>query len=197
MTAQTPGVDAAPTPNAAPTPAAMGWGASNYSSAATPATGYGGWGSMGQASSWGATASNTSSGPAEDWLFDPAIMPYHSRIKIEISGTKAAVPQYYGGDYEGRRGRVSAGTKAPAGSVQTVTVTFENGEATSFVAKYVKPVVPSMEGQEVLVIAGPYKGQVMIVRETDDDMCTVSTRTDPGNVRPIVKDLMVSLYDDQ
>lgn len=122
-------------------------------------------------------------------------MPHHQRIKVEVEGTKPT--HYYGGEFEGWRGRITAGTKAPAGFEQTCTVQFERGEARSFPTKFLVPVHPTTVDEEVLVVAGAYKGQIMIVRDRDDDVFTVSTRAEPGKVVEIRREQLVSLYDEQ
>lgn len=196
---QTP-ADSAPTPAGMPTPG--GWGSGgNYGSAATP----GGYNAAPLDSSDSPSTYNlfffklvsemSFAALDKDWLFDNAVMPYHRRIKVEVEGTKST--HYYGGEFEGWRGRISAGTKAPSGFEQTCTVQFERGEARSFPTRFLAPVHPTAIDEEVLVLAGTQKGQVMVVRDRDDDMFTVSTKAEPGKVVEVHKEHLVSLYDEQ
>jgi transcription elongation factor SPT5 len=128
-----------------------------------------------------------------DWLFDPAVINYHNRIKIQLVGTQST--QYLGGEYENKRGKVVAGTKAPQGYEQTATVLFETGEQRSVVARYIAPVPPSLNGEEVLVAGGKLKGSIMVVREDpDDETVTVSSRNNPGGLTVVNKELLVALY---
>lgn len=131
----------------------------------------------------------------DNWLFDASVVPYHPRIKVMLSGTQST--QYLGGEYEGKRGKVTAGTKAPTGYEQTATVLFENGEQRSVLARYIAPVPPSREGEEVLIAGGQYLGSLMYVREPPvDDSVTVSSRVNPAGLVQVPKELLVALYDD-
>ena len=122
-------------------------------------------------------------------------MPHHYRIKIQLHGTKQA--NYLGGEHEGKRGRITAGTKAPQGYEQTATVLFEDGERRSIVARFIEPVHPTAIDEDVLVAAGENKGSLMVVRELDDDMCTISSKANPARVFSVSREVLVSLYDDQ
>ena len=111
-------------------------------------------------------------------------MPYHHRIKVEVEGTKST--HYSGGEFEGRRGRITA-----------CTVLFGVGEARSFPTRFLSPVHPTEIQEEVLVAGGAHKGKIMVVRERDDDIFTVSTKEMPGQVWEIRKEYLVSLHDEQ
>ncbi|KAF5313474.1 hypothetical protein D9611_008618 [Ephemerocybe angulata] len=194
---QTP-ADSVATPAPARTPAAVWTGGNDYSSVATPAatSQWGGSNNTSQQLSEG--VSNIALSLSDDWLFDNAIEPFHSRLKIELRGTKTG-SGWHGGDLEGKSGRIVAGTKAPAGYQQTAMVSFENSTEPdkSVPALYIVPVHPTMVHEEVLVGAGKHKGEVMVVREQDDDTCTVSTKQDPGNVKSMPSDILLSLYPEQ
>ncbi|KAJ2933337.1 hypothetical protein H1R20_g3768, partial [Candolleomyces eurysporus] len=182
---QTPAFDSAPTPGPAHTPAGVFGGSSYAASATTPAATGGSWSMQG-------SRPDTLD---KDWLFDPAVMPHHYHIKIQLHGTKQA--NYLGGEHEGKRGRITAGTKAPQGYEQTATVLFEDGERRSIVARYIEPVHPTAIDEEVLVAAGENKGSTMVVREVDDDMCTISSKANPARVFSVSREVLVCLYDDQ
>ncbi|EAU83929.2 transcription elongation factor SPT5 [Coprinopsis cinerea okayama7 len=185
--APTPGLHTAQTPAfGAPTPAAA-TPAGVFNSAASSAT---------PAASGGYALNDHNPDTLDsEWLFDPAVVPHHARIKIQLTGTQSA--QYLGGEYEGRRGRVIAGTKAPSGYEQTATVLFESGEQRSVVARFISPVPPSQNDEEVLIAGGRHKGQLMIVREDPhDETVTVSSRSNPAAVVAVPKELLIALYDE-
>ncbi|TFK25420.1 transcription elongation factor SPT5 [Coprinopsis marcescibilis] len=187
--AATPGFNVGLTPAfGALTPAAAQTPAGVFNSAASSAT---------PAASGGyALAANDNRTLESDWLFDPAVVPHHPRIKIQLLGTHVA--NYLGGEYEQQKGKVIAGNKAPSGYEQTATVLFESGEQRSVVARYIAAVPPSHNGEEVLIAGGKQKGAIMVVREDpDDETVTVSSRSNPGAVFAVPKELLIALYDEK
>ncbi|KAJ3502048.1 hypothetical protein NLJ89_g9064 [Agrocybe chaxingu] len=98
-----------------------------------------------------------------NWLFDPVLANYLSRLKIIVKGTKTM--QYLDGDYENRTGRILAAQENPAEFEQTARIRFDNGEERSFIARYIVPQTVSKIGEDVLIIGGTHRGRVLVVRE--------------------------------
>ncbi|KAJ7675048.1 hypothetical protein B0H17DRAFT_1016531 [Mycena rosella] len=175
--AATPGFNGAPTPAAAATP--------GYLSAGTPAGGFVMPGGGMSAPTPGAMSAPTPGAsypsynqfhspveyePPETWLFDPAYRNYINRIKVRVQGTRTVHPQYLEGEYEGQEAHVVAATQTAPQLDQTAMLMFENGTTrTGFLVKYLLPVEPRFEGQEVLVLEDPkHKGVVVRLREAPD-----------------------------
>lgn len=79
-------------------------------------------------------------------------------------------PQYLDGEYEGQEAQVVAATPTGPQFDQTAMLVFENGTTrTGFLVKYLLPVEPRFEGEEVLVLEDPkHKGIVVKLREAPD-----------------------------
>ncbi|KAJ7497170.1 transcription elongation factor SPT5 [Mycena latifolia] len=177
--AATPGFSGAPTPASAPTPG-------GYLAASTPAGAFAlpGGGGM-SAPTPGAMSAPTPGAsypsynqfqlpieyePPETWLLDPAYRNYINRIKVRVQGTRTVHPQYLDGEYEGQEAHVVAATQTAPQLDQTAMLVFENGTTrTGFLVKYLLPVEPRFEGEEVLVLDDPkHKGLVVKLREAPD-----------------------------
>ncbi|KAF8170171.1 hypothetical protein K438DRAFT_1854154 [Mycena galopus ATCC 62051] len=108
--------------------------------------------------------------PPENWLMDPAYRNYVTRIKVRVQGTRMLHPQYLEGEFEGQEGHVLAATQSAPQFDQTAMVMFESGiTRTGFLVKYLLPVEPKFENEEVLVLDDPkHKGIVVKLREAPD-----------------------------
>ncbi|KAJ7084283.1 transcription elongation factor Spt5 [Mycena belliarum] len=176
VAAPTPGFNGAPTPAAAPTPGFI---------AATPAGAFVLHGSGMSAPTPGAMSAPTPGvsypsynqfqvpieyEPPEAWLLDPAYRNYLTRIKVRVQGTRTAHPQYLDGEYEGQEAQVMAATQTASLLEQTAMLKFGDGTTrTGFLVKYLLPVEPRLEGEEVLVLDDPkHKGLVVRLREPPD-----------------------------
>lgn len=115
------------------------------------------------------------------------------RIKVQIHGTRHE--NYLNGDYEGKTGRVLGAAKVGDGFEHTVLVEFEDGTARSVLMRYITPVLPDKLGQQVLVMGGPDKGTVAIVRETpESDQVVLSKVNEPLIIIEAAKHHLVVLY---
>jgi len=108
--------------------------------------------------------------PPENWLMDPAFRNYIHRIKVRVQGTRMVHPQYLDGEFEGQEAHVVAATPSAPQFDQTAMLMFENGTTrTGFLVKYLLPVEPKFENEEVLVLDDPkHKGIVVKLREAPD-----------------------------
>ncbi|KAJ7713958.1 transcription elongation factor Spt5 [Mycena maculata] len=108
--------------------------------------------------------------PPEAWLLDPAYRKYINRIKVRVQGTRTVHPQYLDGEYEGQEAHVVAASQSATQFEQTAMLMFENGKTrTGFLVKYLLPVEPRFENEEVLVLDDPkHKGIVVKLREAPD-----------------------------
>ncbi|KAJ6499455.1 transcription elongation factor SPT5 [Mycena sanguinolenta] len=175
--AATPGFNSAPTPAAAATPsylASTPAGAFSLSmggmsaptpggimTAPTPGASY---------SSYGHFQMPIAYEPPENWLMDPVYRKYIHRIKVRVQGTRVAHPQYLDGEFEGQEAHVLAATPSAPQFDQTAMLVFKNGiTRTGFLVKYLLPVEPTTENEEVLVLDDPkHKGIVVKLREAPD-----------------------------
>ena len=129
------------------------------------------------------------------WVFNTALANELSRVKVQVSGTRLS--NYLNGDYEGRRGRITASSRASEAFEQTVMVRFDSGEERTISLEYLEPVLPSQMGEEALVINEKDKsfGQVLVMREKPDaDTVSVSTRQQSFAIFEVQKNSLVALY---
>ncbi|KAJ7733090.1 hypothetical protein B0H14DRAFT_3898953 [Mycena olivaceomarginata] len=175
--AATPSFNGAPTPAAAPTPGYL---------AGTPAGAFSlSLGGMSAPTPGGAMSAPTPGAsypsynhfqlpieyePPENWLMDPVFRNYIHRIKVRVQGTRMVHPQYLEGEFEGQEAHVVAATASAPQFDQTAMVRFESGiTRTGFLVKYLLPVEPKFENEEVLVLDDPkHKGIVVKLREAPD-----------------------------
>ncbi|KAF7362025.1 Transcription elongation factor SPT5 [Mycena venus] len=175
--AATPGFNGAPTPAAVATPGYL---------AGTPAGAFSlSMGGMSAPTPGGAMSAPTPGAsypsynhfqmpieyePPENWLMDPAFRNYIHRIKVRVQGTRMVHPQYLDGEFEGQEAHVVAATPSAPQFDQTAMLMFENGiTRTGFLVKYLLPVEPKFENEEVLVLDDPkHKGIVVKLREAPD-----------------------------
>ncbi|KAF9556815.1 transcription elongation factor Spt5 [Agrocybe pediades] len=169
--AATPGLLSGQTPAyTAPTPAAHPYTPGPAFSAATnvPTPGVGGF------SNTYSTASNTFD-LGDSWIFDPQLAPYVKRIKVRIFGTVKDSEDFT--PYEKRIGRIvevddsyfSSGNP----NERRVKVEFldaKGEESKSIPTKYIVPVPPTYTDQELVVLAGRRKGEVLLIREHPEDV---------------------------
>ncbi|KAG6860531.1 hypothetical protein C0995_010102 [Termitomyces sp. Mi166 len=129
------------------------------------------------------------------WVFNTALANYLPRVKVQVTGTRLS--NYLNGDYEGRRGRITAASRASEAFEQTVMVRFDSGEERTISLEYLEPVLPSQMEEEALVINEKDKsfGQVLVMREKPDaDTVSVSTRQQSFAIFEVQKNNLVALY---
>jgi len=102
-----------------------------------------------------------------EWIFDTKFANFLQRVKIKIHGTR--ITNYLEGDYEGKKGRILGAVRSGAAFEQTATVAFEDGEQRSVQMRYIDGVLPSAVGEEAVVIRGPEKGKLVVMREKEGD----------------------------
>lgn len=97
-------------------------------------------------------------------------------------GTRTVHPQYLDGEYENQVAHVVAASQTATDLEQTAMLMFANGTTrTGFLVKYLLPVEPSHEGDEVLVLEdSKHKGTAVKLREDPD-----ADRRRPVTVSPI------------
>lgn len=116
-----------------------------------------------------------------------------TRLKIIIRGTKT--DQYLEGQLEGMTGHVLAAQENPTAYEQTARVKLDDGSEHSLPSRYIMPQSPKY-GDEVLILAsGKYRGQTLIVRESEDTKVVVSSKENPADIDTVVKSLVVPLLD--
>ncbi|KAG6868041.1 hypothetical protein C0993_008019 [Termitomyces sp. T159_Od127] len=129
------------------------------------------------------------------WVFNNVLANYLPRVKVQVTGTRLS--NYLNGDYEGRRGRITAASRVSEAFEQTVMVRFDSGEERTISLEYLEPVLPSQMEEEALVINERDKsfGQVLIMREKPDaDTVSVSTRQQSFAIFEVQKNNLVALY---
>ncbi|KAF5378194.1 hypothetical protein D9615_007593 [Tricholomella constricta] len=125
---------------------------------------------------WDPTSSSpdsSSSFPYNPWMESPLLAG--KRIKVRFQGTKAVLrdPGWKSGDYEGRFG-IWTGTE---GSSAQVSVGLHS--TLTVPEKYVRPVRPSIKGQNVIVIGDDHdlwKGEEFYVITFSAEQCIVRRR---------------------
>ena len=105
--------------------------------------------------------------PVKTWIFDTAFANYLRRLKTAVNGTR--LRNYLDGDYEKKQGRILGAARAAADFEQTAMIQFDSGESRSIQVQYIVPVPPDNVGEEALVLGGPYKGKVVVVRQKPDE----------------------------
>jgi len=121
---------------------------------------------------------------------------YLNRIKIEINGTKET--NYLDGRYERRTGRILAAEEAP-GFEQKATVQFTDTlEEMDIVTKYIVPLRPTYSGEEVVVLSGRHKGELLLVRELEDENVpvVVSSKANPSDIDTVGIKALATMYDE-
>ncbi|KAJ7594369.1 transcription elongation factor SPT5 [Mycena floridula] len=110
-----------------------------------------------------------------DWIIDAALSKVQNRLKVRIEGSN--VDGYLDGKFENREGRIMGAHKVGANFDQTAMVEFDEGEARTILAKYILPVHPSAKGQEVVVLHGKLKGEVVKIYDMETNTVTVNNMT--------------------
>lgn len=75
---------------------------------------------------------------------------------------------------------------------------FDSGEERSIVARYIRPQPPTYTGEQVLVLDGKHRGQVMVVREKPEkgDVQIVASSIANSDVDNVPAYASVPLFDD-
>jgi len=146
------------------------------------------------ASVGGGTSSNRAIETARpDWIVTPP-MP-KSGFVVQINGTlRPDGTGWRGGNYEGAIGLVTSITVAAAeknmSSYVSVTLRGDHeGESVDLPHKFIRAVMPTRPGQDVMVIGGPYFAKKATVREIDADVGSCIIELD-GIMRPIDPDCL-------